>query len=165
MKIAIAGTGYVGPYNAMLHEVVTSAVIPEKVDMLNNKQLSTLDTEVERFLASFQNVPSTLVRAVDTNRIRKDHIADSILQRKPSVVGIHRLVMKLDSDNSRASAIQGIIKRTTAKGVEIVYEPDLRGEGNSRVENNLDAFKENSNIIVVNEKYSDFNDVLDTVYT
>jgi UDPglucose 6-dehydrogenase len=120
-------------------------------------------------LANFGDVPSNLVRAiVDANTTRKDFIADAILKRNPKVVGIYRLVMKTDSDNFRASAIQGVMKRIKAKGVEIVvYEPVLEEDSffNSRVIKDLAEFKAVSDVIVANRQADALNDVKAKVYT
>jgi len=105
---------------------------------------------------------------VDANRTRKDHIAEMILRRKPQVVGIYRLTMKTDSDNFRQSAIQGIMKRLKAKGVEvIIYEPALHEDRfyNSEVITNLSVFKTKSDVIVANRITDDIKDVLPKVYT
>lgn len=105
---------------------------------------------------------------VDANRTRKDHIAEMILQRNPKVVGIYRLTMKMDSDNFRQSAIQGVMKRIKAKGIEVVvYEPALQEETfyNSRVINDFNQFKELSDVIVANRLSNDLTDVEEKVYT
>ena len=128
-----------------------------------------LPKDTKQLLANFGDVPSNMVRAVvDANTTRKDFIADSILKRNPKVVGIYRLVMKTGSDNFRASAIQGVMKRIKAKGVEIVvYEPVLEEESffNSRVIKDLAEFKTVSDVIVANRQSDALNDVKAKVYT
>ena len=114
-------------------------------------------------------MPNNLIRAiVDSNTTRKDFIADSILQMKPKVVGVYRLIMKAGSDNFRASAMQGVMKRIKAKGIEmIVYEPVLKESTffNSRVVNDLEAFKQECDVILSNRMVDELSDVADKVYT
>ncbi|MAE36041.1 MULTISPECIES: nucleotide sugar dehydrogenase [Thalassolituus] len=128
-----------------------------------------LPKDTKQLLANFEDVPSNIVRAiVDANSTRKDFIADSVIRKNPKVVGIYRLVMKSGSDNFRASAIQGVMKRIKAKGIEvIVYEPVLEEEDffNSRVVNDLEAFKAESDVIIANRLSDDIRDVESKVYT
>jgi UDPglucose 6-dehydrogenase len=120
-------------------------------------------------LANYRDVPQNLMRAiVDSNTTRKDFVADSILKRRPRIVGVHRLIMKSGSDNFRASSIQGIMKRIKAKGIEvIVYEPVLKDAEffHSRVVNDLAEFKRQSDVIVANRITDDIRDVADKVYS
>lgn len=128
-----------------------------------------LPKDTKQLLANYANVPQNLITAiVDANRTRKDHIADMILQHKPKTVGIYRLTMKTGSDNFRQSAIQGVMKRIKAKGVEVVvYEPVFKEEYyyNSRVVKSLDEFKSISDIIVANRLTDEIKDVCKKVYT
>jgi UDPglucose 6-dehydrogenase len=128
-----------------------------------------LPKDTKQLLANFKDVPSNMVRAiVDANTTRKDFIADAIIRRNPKVVGIYRLVMKSGSDNFRASAIQGILKRIKAKGIEVViYEPTFNGEDffNSKVIKYLNDFKRVSDVIVANRLSDDIKDVQGKVYT
>ena len=128
-----------------------------------------LPKDTKQLLANYSDVPNNMIQAiVDANRTRKDFIADSIVSRKPKIVGIYRLIMKSGSDNFRASAIQGIMKRIKAKGIEVVvYEPVLKEEEffRSRVVNDLDEFKKISDVIVANRVTGDIEDVLDKVYS
>src|SRR5690625_3905761 len=105
---------------------------------------------------------------VDANRTRKDHIADMIIRKNPKIVGIYRLTMKTDSDNFRQSAIQGVMKRIKAKGIEVVvYEPALTEDNfyNSRVVNDCEDFKQLSDVIFANRLSDDLKDVKEIVYT
>jgi UDPglucose 6-dehydrogenase len=128
-----------------------------------------LPKDTKQLLANYQDVPQNLMRAiVDSNTTRKDFIADSILKRKPKVVGVHRLIMKSGSDNFRASSIQGIMKRIKAKGIEvIVYEPVLTEAEffHSKVVNDLAEFKRRSDVIVANRITDDIRDVADKVFS
>ena len=128
-----------------------------------------LPKDTKQLLANFEDVPSNIVRAiVDANSTRKDFVADSIIKRNPKVVGIYRLVMKSGSDNFRASAIQGIMKRIKAKGIEVVvYEPVFEEDDffNSRVIKDFNEFKAISDVIVANRLSDDIRDVADKVYT
>lgn len=128
-----------------------------------------LPKDTKQLLANYAEVPSNLIRAiVDSNTTRKDFIAESILKRNPKTVGIYRLVMKAGSDNFRQSAIQGVMKRLKAKGIEVVvYEPVLEEESfyNSRVIRDLDEFKRISDVIVANRMVDEIRDVEGKVYT
>ncbi len=128
-----------------------------------------LPKDTKQLLANYHDVPGNIINAiVEANTTRKDFIAFSVLDRNPRVVGIYRLVMKSGSDNYRSSAIQGVMKRLKAKGVEVVvYEPVLQDEEffNSRVVNDLDEFKDLADVIVANRITSEIEDVHDKVYT
>lgn len=127
-----------------------------------------LPKDTKQLLANYSDVPQNIMSAiVDANRTRKDHVAEMILKRNPKVVGIYRLTMKMDSDNFRQSAIQGVMKRIKAKGIEvIVYEPTLSEEFfNSKVYEDLELFKETADVIVANRMSEMLSDVADKVYT
>ena len=128
-----------------------------------------LPKDTKQLKANYKDVPENLISAiVQSNTTRKDHIAQMIIDRNPKIVGIYRLTMKSGSDNFRASAIQGIMKRIKAKGIEVVvYEPTLKVETffNSKVINDLEEFKKISDVIVVNRLNEELNDVKEKVYT
>lgn len=128
-----------------------------------------LPKDTKQLLANYREVPQNLIHAiVASNTTRKDFIADEIIRRSPRVVGVYRLVMKAGSDNFRASAIQGIMKRIKAKGIEVIlYEPTLNIENffNSRIVNDLDVFKREADLIITNRNTDFLEDVKDKVYT
>lgn len=128
-----------------------------------------LPKDTKQLRANYADIPNNLIEAiVDSNSTRKDHIADSIIKRNPKVVGIYRLTMKTDSDNFRASSIQGVMKRIKAKGIEvIIYEPVLKEETffNSNVIRSFEEFKSLSDIIVSNRLNEELLDVKEKVYT
>jgi UDPglucose 6-dehydrogenase len=142
MKIAIAGLGY-GGY--------------------------CLPKDTKQLLTNYKRVPQSLIRGiVDSNKIRKDFVAEIILKRQCQIVGIYRLAMKAGSDNYRASSIQGIIKRINARNVEvIVYEPALKVPTffNSRVVKDLAQFKQEADVIVANRISAELSDVSNKIYS
>ena len=128
-----------------------------------------LPKDTKQLRANYEDVPNNIISAiVDANRTRKDHIADQIIAKNPKRVGIYRLTMKTDSDNFRASSIQGIMKRIKAKGIEVVvYEPVLKEDEffHSKVIKNLDEFKDMCDVIVSNRLSKELFDVEEKVYT
>ncbi len=131
-----------------------------------------LPKDTKQLLANYQDVPNNIIKAiVDSNTTRKDFVADQVIARNPATVGIFRLVMKQGSDNFRASAIQGVMKRIKAKGVEIVvYEPVLSEQGeseffHSKVMTDLGEFKNVSDVIIANRMVEELEDVVEKIYT
>ena len=128
-----------------------------------------LPKDTKQLKANYKDVPENLISAiVESNTTRKDHIANVIISKNPKVVGIYRLTMKANSDNFRASAIQGVMKRIKAKGIEVViYEPTLKEDSffNSKVITNLEEFKSMCDVIIVNRYEDILEDVKDKIYT
>ena len=128
-----------------------------------------LPKDTKQLKANYKDVPENLISAiVASNTTRKDHIANEIIKKNPKIVGIYRLTMKSNSDNFRASAIQGVMKRIKSKGIEVViYEPTLKEETffNSKVIKDLEEFKNISDVIIVNRLDDNINDVKTKVYT
>ena len=128
-----------------------------------------LPKDTKQLKANYKDVPENLISAiVESNKTRKDHIADEIIKKNPKIVGIYRLTMKSGSDNFRASAIQGVMKRIKAKGIEIVvYEPTLKEDNffNSKVIKDLNEFKNIADVIIVNRLDENVSDVMNKVYT
>ena len=128
-----------------------------------------LPKDTKQLLANYKDVPQNIIKAiVEANSTRKDFLSDEIIKKQPNTVGIYRLVMKEGSDNFRYSSVQGIIRRLKAKGIDIIiFEPELEDQKffNSRVENNFQAFKRLSDLIIANRKTEDLNDVVDKLFT
>lgn len=136
---------------------------------IHNKGDRCLSKYSKQLKVNYKDVSENLISAiVESNKTRKDHIADEIIKKNPKIVGIYRLTMKSGSDNFRASAIQGVMKRIKAKGIEVVvYEPTLKEDNffNSRVIKDLDEFKNMSDVILVNRNDNILDDVKDKIYT
>ena len=146
---------------------------PRVGDFYNNPSFGyggyCLPKDTKQLLANYSHVPQTMISAIiDSNRVRKDFIADAIISQNPKTVGIFRLVMKAGSDNFRASSIQGVMKRIKAKGINVqVYEPSLNEDSffGSKVIKNLDNFKATSDLIVANRVTEDLHDCLEKVFS
>ena len=155
-------------------EIVKGVSLDPRIgDFYNNPSFGyggyCLPKDTKQLLANYRDVPQNLIGAiVQSNCTRKDHIAQMIIDKNPRKVGIYRLTMKTDSDNFRTSAVQGIMKRIKAKGIEVVvYEPALKEKTffNSKVEQNLELFKKECDVIIANRNSPELDDVKDKLYT
>lgn len=156
------------------HDIIDGVCLDPRIgNYYNNPSFGyggyCLPKDTKQLLSNYADIPQNIMSAiVDANRTRKDHIADMIIKRKPEIVGIYRLTMKMNSDNFRESAIQGVMKRIKAKGIEVVvFEPSFEEDSffNSRVVKDFDEFKRISDIIIANRLSDEIMDVVEKVYT